>query len=157
MFYAVAVTTSTGGAIFLSGKAPKGRNRPSGDRRPTGHSAKAFGPPPQGAPRLGPRQKIEGGPHGGTAPAPHRGAWRNRPTRGTDSPCGGRHLCHAYTQGRRQRHRLLYPCGFAGQFACSHPDRGTAFGRGWGRPPLRNESQQQRTTSTRRTMRSRTS
>lgn len=44
MFYAVAVTTSTGGAIFLSGKAPAGRNRRGGDRRPTGRSAKAFGP-----------------------------------------------------------------------------------------------------------------
>ena len=156
MWSAVAVTTSTGGGIFLSGKAPKGRNRPSGDRRPTGRSAKAFGPPPQGAPRLGPRQKIEGGPHWGTAPAPHRGARRNRPTMGADSPCGGRHLWPAYTQGRGQRPRLLYPCGFAGQFACSHPDRGTAFGWGWGRPPLRTESQQQRTTSTRQTMRSNT-
>ena len=76
MFYAVAVTTSTGGAIFLSGKAPKGRNRPSGDRRPTGHSAKAFGPPPQGAPRLGPRQKIEGGRCRATAPP--RGRQRRR-------------------------------------------------------------------------------
>lgn len=148
MFYAVAVTTSTGGAIFLSGKAPAGRNRPSGDRRPTGHSAKAFGPPPQGAPRLGPRQKIEGGPHGGTAPAPHRGAWRNRPNMGADSPCGGRHLCHAYTQGRGQRHRLYTLAGLRGNLRVRTPTGVPLFGWGWGRPPLRNESQQQRTTST---------
>ncbi len=43
MFYAVAVTTSTGGAIFLSGKAPAGRNRRGGDGAPTG---KGIGAPP---------------------------------------------------------------------------------------------------------------
>lgn len=148
MFYAVAVTTSTGGAIFLSGKAPKGRNRPSGDRRPTGRSAKAFGPPPQGAPRLGPRQKIEGGRRRATAPAPHRGAWWNRRTTAHASPCGGRHLCHAYTQGRGQRHRLYTLAGLRGNLRVRTPTGVPLFGWGWGRPPLRTESQQQRTTST---------
>lgn len=140
MLYAVAVTTSTFGAFFLSGKAPAGRNRRGGDGGRAGRSAYAPRPlcqrhsAPTTPPTKDRRRALSGDCSATRAPKAQGGAGRNSRTTAHDSPCGGRHLCHAYTQGRGQRHRLYTLAGLRGNLRVRTPSGVPLLGGVWGAP-----------------------